>query len=115
MSKDIKFNIKLSVDGKEQVVTASTNIKELASQLGITEKKAKGVESAFSLISFNQLREAVQNLSGAFSRLSGSMGETLRANNLIQQLTGGGRRAKNAADFFPLHVVVQRDAMGGSA
>lgn len=47
MSKDVKFNIKLSVDGKEQVVTASTNIKELASRLGITEKKAKGVESAF--------------------------------------------------------------------
>ena len=108
MSKDIKFNIKLSVDGKEQVVTASTNIKELASQLGITEKKAKGVESAFSLISFNQLREAVQNLSGAFSRLSGSMGETLRANNLIQQLTGesgdGMLRLRNGvqavADYF---------------
>ena len=32
MPKDVKFNIKLIVDGKEQIVAASTNTKELARQ-----------------------------------------------------------------------------------
>ena len=88
MAKDVKFNIRLSVDGKEQVVAASTNVKELASQLGITEKKTRELNQAFALFSFNQIREATQNLSDAFSRLSGNMEETFRANAQVQQLTG---------------------------
>ena len=30
MAKEIKFNIKLNVDGKEQLVTATTGIKEIS-------------------------------------------------------------------------------------
>ena len=33
MSKDVKFNIKLTIDGKEQIVTASTNVKKIAEEL----------------------------------------------------------------------------------
>ena len=32
--KDIKFNIKLQIDGKEQISVASANTKEFAKQLG---------------------------------------------------------------------------------
>lgn len=31
MAKEIKFRVKLSVDGKEQLVTATTNVKRLRS------------------------------------------------------------------------------------
>lgn len=34
MAKDIKFNIKLQIDGKEQISEASANTKEFAKQLG---------------------------------------------------------------------------------
>ncbi len=34
MAKDVKFEIKLSIDGKEQIVTASTNVEKLAKELG---------------------------------------------------------------------------------
>ena len=42
MAKDIKFNIKLQVDGKEHIASASTGTKELAKQLGIAESRSKG-------------------------------------------------------------------------
>ena len=108
MSKDVKFNIKISVDGKEQVVTASTNVKELASQLGITKEKAKDFGNTFELIFLNQLREATQRLSDVFAGLSGNMEETFRANAQVQQLTGetgdGMLRLRNGvqavADYF---------------
>ena len=32
MAKDIKFNIKLQIDGKEQIAVASTDTKEFAKQ-----------------------------------------------------------------------------------
>lgn len=34
MSKDVSFNIKLKIEGKDMVVEASTSAKELADQLG---------------------------------------------------------------------------------
>lgn len=51
MPKDIKFNIKLQIDGKEQVVTASTSAKELAKQLNIARQSVDGLSRAF--IDFN--------------------------------------------------------------
>ncbi|MGI6218329.1 MAG: hypothetical protein ACOYJE_00460 [Bacteroidaceae bacterium] len=38
MAKDVKFNIKLQIDGKDHVVAASTDVKELAEQLKISQK-----------------------------------------------------------------------------
>ena len=35
MAKDVKFNIKLNVDGKDVVVQASTNVQQLADKLGV--------------------------------------------------------------------------------
>ena len=33
MPKDVRFNIRLSIDGKESLVTASTNVQEFADGL----------------------------------------------------------------------------------
>lgn len=35
MAKDVKFNIRLTIDGKEQIVTAATNVKKFAEELEI--------------------------------------------------------------------------------
>ncbi len=40
MAKDVKFNIKLNIDGKEQIVTASTNTQGLAKSLGIAKTES---------------------------------------------------------------------------
>ena len=48
MAKDVKFNIKLLVDGKEQLVSATTNTKELARQLGNVQREAKNFQTGIS-------------------------------------------------------------------
>ena len=40
MSKDVKFNIRLTIDGKEQIVTASTNVKKFAEELEIARTES---------------------------------------------------------------------------
>lgn len=40
MAKDVKFRINLTVDGKDHLVEATTNSKELAHELGLAEDKA---------------------------------------------------------------------------
>lgn len=40
MPKDVKFNIKLTIDGKEQIVTASTNLKKLSEELEIARSES---------------------------------------------------------------------------
>ena len=46
MAKDVKFNIRLNIDGKEQIVIASTNVKELAKELNIAEDKTSKLKDA---------------------------------------------------------------------
>ena len=53
MSKDVKFNIKLSIDGKEHIVEATTDVKHFAQELGIAETKGKRLRD--SLLKFNGL------------------------------------------------------------
>lgn len=106
MAKDIKFNIKLKVDGKEQLVTASASSKELAEQLNIARQAVDGLSRAF--IDLNQTVEIVQNIGEAFSRLSAHMREVTQVNALVSQLTGeagdGMLRIRNGvqavADYF---------------
>ena len=58
MPKDVRFNIKLSIDGKESLVTASTNVKELADGLGLIKTKAENARS--KMLSLTQLTSALQ-------------------------------------------------------
>ena len=53
MSKDVKFNIKLSIDGKEHIVEATTDVKHFAQELGIAETRGKRLRD--SLLKFNGL------------------------------------------------------------
>ncbi len=53
MAKDVKFNIKLTIDGKEHIVEAATDVKRLSQELGIAETKGKRLRD--SLLKFNGL------------------------------------------------------------
>lgn len=86
MAKDVLFNIKLNIDGKEQVVTASTNVKQLAEQLGIARTKVKALNDA--MFFFNQMAEAARNASAALQQLSDHMAGVVQQNARVTQLTG---------------------------
>lgn len=84
MAKDIRFNIKLNVDGRDQVVTASTNVKELANQLGIAHKKTRSFSSSFK--SLTGLNVGVMAMSSAIQGLVSQLGEFTRASAVQEQV-----------------------------
>lgn len=43
MAKEIKFNIRLNIDGKEQLATATTSIREISDAVNTCRKNARGL------------------------------------------------------------------------
>ena len=86
MAKDIKFNIKLQIDGKEQIAVASTDTKEFAKQLKHVKRNA--LDLGDNAIVFNQLSESIRNATDSLSRLSEAMSGIIRTNMQISQMTG---------------------------
>ena len=68
MAKEIKFNVKLVVDGEEQLVTASTSIKAIKEQLEAVKPAADQFRD--KLISLNQSVERLQNLSNGIKQIA---------------------------------------------
>lgn len=57
MAKDIKFRISLNIDGKEQLVTATTNVKEMRKRWDEAERSTQrfsrslmNLENTFSML-----------------------------------------------------------------
>ncbi len=71
MAKDVKFNIKLTVDGKAQVVQAVTSTKEL--QAAVDGAKSSTANFASTLIRLNQTVEVFDNAADALSKLQGAL------------------------------------------
>lgn len=86
MAKDIKFNIKLQIDGKEQIAVASTDTKEFAKQLGHVKKAT--VDLGHNVIIFNQFAEGARNAAEALGRMASKMSEIVRVNMQVSQITG---------------------------
>lgn len=86
MAKDIKFNIKLNIDGKQVVVQASENVKEL--QRNLMAAKTSGQQLSATLIKFNQIAQVCSNVNGALSTLGGIMsGYIAKANSATEAQT----------------------------
>lgn len=68
MSKTVSFRIKLNVDGKDQLVTATSSVKDL-------HRAVKDARPAFETLtgSFNSIGFAVQNLQGILGGITGSL------------------------------------------
>lgn len=47
MAKDVKFNIKLTIDGKQHIVEASTNVKKFAEELVIAQTSSNKLVGLF--------------------------------------------------------------------
>lgn len=80
MSKDVKFNIKLSIDGKEHIVEATTDVKHFAQELGIAETKGKRLRD--SLLKFNGLVTMFQGLQSSIQQVTGVAQTYIDANKI---------------------------------
>lgn len=83
MAKEIKFNIKLLIDGKEQLVTASTSAKELRDNLDAAKSSAAKFRE--KMITVNQTVAALQNASSAINVLRDTMAGLTASYNAVQQ------------------------------
>lgn len=71
MAKEIKFNVRLSVDGKEQLVTATTSVADLQHVM----ERAKGSAGQLrdTLLTYTQTVQAMQNVTNAVSQLTNTL------------------------------------------
>ena len=82
MAKDVKFNIRLTIDGKEQIVTASTNVKEFADQLAIAQTQSTKLRD--DLLKVTQVTTSFQNAMSGLQQLTGLM-QTYTAASALQE------------------------------
>ena len=86
MAKEIKFNIRLNIDGKEQLATATTSIREISDAVNTCRKNARGLNDV--LIDLNQFVESISNFADAFSQISSAIGGYAQSMAQTAQLTG---------------------------
>lgn len=79
MAKDVKFNIRLTIDGKEQIVTASTNVKRFAEELEIARTKSTQLRD--DLLKITQVSTSFQNVITGLQQLTGLMRTYTAANS----------------------------------
>ena len=102
MAKDVRFNIKLNVDGKDVVVQASTNVKELADNLGLVHDNVTAADKAFmrwsqSVMAIQSIQQSVNQLNSALQGITAesmSFGKSMKAANTMA--------GKDAAGFSKL-------------
>lgn len=71
MAKEVKFNVRISVDGKDQIVTATTSVSDLRQVMD----RAKGSAAKLrdTLLNYNQSVQVLQNVANAVQQLSGTL------------------------------------------
>ncbi len=83
MSKDVKFNIKINIDGKEGIGIVTTDVKKL--RQSFDEARSSSGQLRDKLITFNQVIGVVQNMSSAVNNLRDVMSGLASSYNAVQQ------------------------------
>ena len=100
MAKEIKFNIKLLIDGKEQLGIATTDVGKL--RQAMEETKSTAQQFRDKLLTINQTITALQNASSAINGLRDTMAGLTASYNAVQQantqLTTVMRQRMDATD-----------------
>lgn len=102
MAKEIKFNVKLVVDGKEQLVTATSTAEELRRVLDSAKTSSQKLNAA--LVNFNQAVKAANNVTNAISQISGALnGVTEESRSFSAAMNAANTMAgKSGEDFARL-------------
>lgn len=83
MAKEIKFNIKLLINGKEQLGIATTDVGKL--RQAMEETKSTAQQFRDKLLTINQTVTALQNASSAINGLRDTMAGLTASYNAVQQ------------------------------
>lgn len=78
MAKDVKFNVRITVDGKDQIVTASTSVKEFAKV--IESARSESTRLRDDLLKITQVGASFQNALKGMQQLIGLMNTYTTAN-----------------------------------
>ncbi len=71
MAKEIKFNVRISVDGKEQLVTATSKVADLRRVMDSAKGSAGQLRD--TLLTYTQTVQAMQNVSYAVSQIANTL------------------------------------------
>lgn len=71
MAKEIKFNIKLKIDGKEQLVSATSTVENLRGVVNAAKSDIQKANAVF--VNFNQQVMKFQNINGAVQQLASTL------------------------------------------
>ena len=120
MAKDVKFNIKLQVDGKDVVVQASTNVKQLANDLGLVHDRVTAADKAFmkwtqSVVAIGAVTNSIQQISGVLNTLtedSRTFGAAMKAaNTMAGKDAEGFEQLKDQVAELSKTIPMARDAL----
>ena len=89
MNNEVRFNIKLNIDGKDKLVTVTTAVDNLKHVVSSVNEAAKDLEK--DLINTNQITEAWNNVTNALQQFSG----TLNSLTAESRSFGGAMAAAN--------------------
>lgn len=99
MAKEIKFNVKLVVDGKEQLVTATSTAEELRRVLDSAKTSSQKLNAA--LVNFNQAVMAANNVTNAISQISGALnGVTEESRSFSAAMNAANTMAGKSGENF---------------
>lgn len=71
MAKEIKFNIKLNIDGKEQLLSATSTVENLRGVVNAAKSDIQKANAVF--VNFNQQVMKLQNINGAVQQLASTL------------------------------------------
>lgn len=71
MAKTVEFRLNLSVDGKEHVISASEDVKQLSKELGITKEDSDNLRN--SLLKINNITETFQTATRGIQEITGTL------------------------------------------
>ena len=120
MSKDVKFNIRLSVDGKDQVVTATASVKDMAKSIANVQAAVDKNASAFdkwkeSAVAVSSTITAIQSIRGALSDLTAESNQFTaamkEANTMAGKDAAGFQQMKEQVAELSKNIPIARDAL----
>lgn len=120
MAKTISFDIKLSVDGKEQVVKVGADVKQLARE--VENARASSRRFRDGLADFANFTMGLTNVQNALSSISGAMnsltaescsfaGAMRQANTMAGEGAAGFELMKEQVTELSKHIPIARDEL----
>ena len=82
MAKEVKFTVKLDIDGRERLVTVTKDTKQLASEFGIARTSAEKLSA--SLVNFGQLQSTFHNLQNGLQSVTSVLNNLTEESNAFQ-------------------------------